>query len=227
MAHALSTSRILWLGLVLLALFAAFTVATQPGGNASLDAHFGSLFHHLAGGARYRVFEPLQAPGSPLGSIVLTALVAAVAARRRGPVAAVIVISSMGAMTLLEGLLRIRLASIPWDDLRHFVFQPRGYHLVHSTYPSGHTARLGLLSATVALALVPRPWRVQSLAVAGIITAAIAVQRVAADQHSVTDVIGGALLGWGVACLAAWAIGVRWHLRLRRLFRGEPVPGPS
>ena len=220
-------SRLLWLGLALLAVFAAFTVATQPGGNASLDVHLGAFFHHLAGGARYRLFAPLQAPGSPSWSIVLTALVAAVAARRRGIVAAVIVIGAMGAMTLLEGLLRIRVASIPWNDLRHFVFQPRGYHLVHSTYPSGHTARLALLSATVAIALVPRPWRVQGLAVAGIITAGIAVQRVAADQHSVTDVIGGALLGWGSACIAAWAIGVGWYAGLRRLLRREPVSAPS
>ena len=227
MAHRLSTSQLLWLGFALLAVFAAFTVATQPGGNASLDAHLGALFHHLAGGARYRLFAPLQALGSPSWSIVLTALVAAVAARRRGIGAAVIVIGAMGAMTLLEGLLRVRVASIPWNDLRHFVFHPRGYHLVHSTYPSGHTARLALLSAMAGIALVPRRWRVQGLAVAVMVTAGIAVQRVAADQHTVTDVIGGALLGWGSACIAAWAIGAGWYVPIRRLFRREAVPRPS
>lgn len=193
-------------GVVLLVAFVVLTATTQPGGSGLLDRHIQSFSDELAGGHRSHLFTLIEPLGSPAASIVLTGIIAVAVARAKGLLAGVAVIFAMGAMTAVEGLLRIRVGAIPWHDLAHFISQPRGHHLVHSTYPSGHTARLGLMSGMIAGALLPRRWRVAGLAGVVSLTAWIAVQRVAAHQHTGTDVVGGALLGWGVAILFGWLV---------------------
>ena len=216
-----SPRRSLCLGASLLVAFVVLTLATQPGGSPFLDSHISSLAHHLAAGQRYRLFSPIEPFGSPTASVALTAVVGVGVARAKGVVAGLAVIAAMGVMTAVEGLLRIRVGAIPWSDLAHFLTQPRGHHLVHSTYPSGHTARLGLLSGIALGCLVPARWRLAGVLGVGLITAWIAIQRVAANQHTGTDAVGGALLGWGVAFVYAWLIATpalqrRWWLPRRR-----------
>jgi membrane-associated phospholipid phosphatase len=193
-------------GALLLAAFVCLTIVTQPGGSAFIDNHVSQISHHLASGRRFHLFSVIAPFGSPEGSIVLTAVLAIAVARVRGWAAGFGIIAVMGATTLIEGVLRVRVADIPWNDLGHFIAQPRGRHLVHSTYPSGHTARLALLSGIALAGLVPARWRLAGLLGVLLLTAWIAVQRVAANQHTGTDVVGGALLGWGAAFLYAWLI---------------------
>ncbi|MGH2634042.1 MAG: phosphatase PAP2 family protein [Tepidiformaceae bacterium] len=203
-------------GAALLVVFAVLTAVTQPGGSGFLDRHIQTFSDILAGGRRSYVFTSIEPLGSPGVSVVLTGLLAIVVARVRGLATGLAVIIAMGAMTAVEGLLRIRVGSIPWNDLAHFLTQPHGHHLVHSTYPSGHTARLGLVSGMAVAALVPGRWRTAGLMGVVLITAWIAIQRVAAHQHTGTDVVGGALLGWGTALLFAWLVTLPAFLKVSR-----------
>lgn len=222
-----SPRRSLWLGASLLVAFVALTLATQPGGSPFLDSHISSLAHHLAAGRRYHLFSPIEPFGSPTVSVLLTAVVGVAVARAKGLVAGLAVIAAMGVMTAVEGLLRVRVGAIPWNDLAHFLTQPRGHHLVHSTYPSGHTARLGLLSGIALGCLVPARWRLAGVVGVGLITAWIAIQRVAANQHTGTDVVGGALLGWGVALDYAWLVATPALQRRSWLPRRRAAPADS
>ena len=202
-----------WAGAVLLVAFVGFTILTQPGGNPFLDNHISHISRDLATGWRYHLLGAIAPFGSPEVSIVLTAVLAIGVARAKGTWAGLGVIAAMGAMTLIEGLMRVRVADIPWHDLGRFIAEPRGHHLVHSTYPSGHTARLALLSGIAVGTLVPVRWRLAGVLSVLLVTAWIAVQRVAAHQHTGTDVVGGALLGWGAAFSYAWlmsATAPRW-----------------
>jgi len=208
-----------WAGAVLLVAFVGFTILTQPGGNPFLDNHISHISRDFATGRRYHLLSAIAPFGSPEVSIVLTAVLAIGVARAKGTWAGLGVIAAMGAMTLIEGLMRVRVADIPWNDLGRFIAEPRGHHLVHSTYPSGHTARLALLSGIALGTLVPVRWRLAGVLSVLLVTAWIAVQRVAAHQHTGTDVVGGALLGWGAAFSYAWlmsATAPRWDGWLAR-----------
>lgn len=89
-----------------------------------------------------------------------------------------------------------------------------------STYPSGHLARFVLLAATVTSLGLRRPF----LLLAWVLVLLLAVSRVYTLAHWSSDVLGGVLLGWGlaiaVALLSQWEVQRRadhWsRLRERR-----------
>lgn len=66
------------------------------------------------------------------------------------------------------------------------------------SFPSGHTTLAFALAAAVGLRW-PR-WRAVSLGLA----AAVGLSRVALGLHWPTDVLAGAVLGWGVVSGVAW-----------------------
>ena len=75
------------------------------------------------------------------------------------------------------------------------------FALSSAAYPSGHLANLVVLLVIVAL-VVRRPW---CWAVAATLAAAMAASRTYLGVHWLSDTIGGALLGAGIALLA-WAV---------------------
>jgi membrane-associated phospholipid phosphatase len=93
---------------------------------------------------------------------------------------------------------------VPWDDLPGLLARPRGRHLLVSTYPSGHAARATFLLLTAALSL-PRRLAPVSVGIAVLLSLTVALQRVHAEAHSGSDVVGGLLLG-GAAALAVFAV---------------------
>ena len=212
-------ARLLLFGaLTFLLLFVLFTVLTKEFGSEQLDHRSQRFAERVAGGVLHSLFAFIEPFGSPVISSFLALVLAGVVAARRSVAAGVAVIAALGVLTVIEGLLRVRLDALPWDQLGAFLEHPRGWHLVHSGYPSGHTARLSLLAVIAACTLTsrrPALWVV----VVVTITFWISVQRVEAGRHSGTDVIGGALLGWGLglayAAAAPWVAGIDRGLGLR------------
>src|SRR5262249_43278865 len=135
---------------------------------------------------------------SPQVSIlVVLVLVAALAMRGRW-LAASLVIVAIATMTVLEGLLRIRVEALPSRDLPELFLHPRGHHLMDSSYPSGHVARVTLLLGIVA-ALLPARLPLAGVMLTGAAGVLMGIQRVHMHAHTGSDVVGGLLLGGGLA----------------------------
>ena len=133
----------------------------------------------------------LRLPGSPEMTVVLASLLGvglfARGKRREAAAALVLFAATVGVEWLI----------------RRWAFD----------YPSGHTARFAYL-VIVAAGLLPRRWTVLGLFVTVAATLLMALQRVATDAHTGTDVIGGALLGASFACLF---LSNRWRGLLARV----------
>ncbi|HEY6709494.1 MAG TPA: phosphatase PAP2 family protein [Actinomycetota bacterium] len=140
--------------------------------------------------------------------------------------ATVTVLSVTVALGVLEWLRRRRLAVLAFlvmvavgqnliaNTVKELVDRPRPPvpHLAPSSgfsFPSGHTAAAAAIWAAVALVLGRgRPLRVKALLATGaaLLTVAVAASRVLLGVHWLTDVIGGAALGfgWFVVCSVAF-----------------------
>ena len=140
--------------------------------------------------------------------------------------ATVTVLSVTVALGVLEWLRRRRLAVLAFlamvavgqnliaNTVKELVDRPRPPvpHLASSSgfsFPSGHTAAAAATWAAVALVLGRgRPLRVKALLATGaaLLTVAVAASRVLLGVHWLTDVIGGAALGfgWFVVCSVAF-----------------------
>ena len=184
-------------GCVLLLGFAVFTALTWGDEDSALNRDAARLAEFIAGGVLQRLFAPADGIGSPLVSGVLAVALALWLAA--GLAAGVAVLVLFFAMSGVEGLMRVRLDRVPWQHLVAFAQDPHGWHLVHSTYPSGHTARLALLAGVAAASVSGRPWAGWLLAI--LIAAWVALQRVESGAHTGADVVGAVLLAFGIACL--------------------------
>ena len=69
------------------------------------------------------------------------------------------------------------------------------------SFPSGHTTN-SLACAWVLFKMAPRKWGVTALVVAILIS----LSRLYVGVHYPTDVLGGAVIGLGSACLALWLV---------------------
>ena len=135
----------------------------------------------------------LAFPGSMIPAVVLTAALAIgclLTGRRRGAVLAILAVPVTAVIT-------------------DWLLKP----LVHRTYigqvvyPSGHTATISALAATVTVLLLasPRPaaagpLRVLILAVACLAVAAVVIGVIAVRFHYFTDTVAGAAVGIGTVC---------------------------
>ena len=200
-----ATGQRLMFGVLVLLLFVAFTVLTKGMGSDRLDRRSHEFANQIAGGVLHGFFGAAEPFGSPGVSLLLALALATAVVWRRNVVAGVAVFAALGLMTAIEGLLRIRLDALPWEHLVAFLEQPRGWHLIHSGYPSGHTARLGLIVGIAAVTFLRGRPTFAIFFVLGV-TLWIAVQRVESGSHTGADVIGGALLAWGLALVYAAAV---------------------
>lgn len=184
--------------------YLAFTSVGQRLWRVRIDAGARRLAEALVHGPFHPAVDWCAVLGSPLGSGLLALMLALVLGLRRGWLAAVLVLAALTAVTALEASQRLSPPSgVPWHELPGLLIRPRGRHLMVSTYPSGHTARVACLLLTAAL-LLPRRFAPVSVSLAVLLSLTVALQRVHAAAHSGCDVVGGLLLG-GAAALAVVA----------------------
>jgi membrane-associated phospholipid phosphatase len=204
-----------WLGRPLLASSARPWAGALLAGCAVLVIVLGVLFaHHTrADGldrvidapvvnwlvSRQRVAVWMAFPGSPIPAIALSVVVAVgclLAGRLNG---AVLAIAAVPATTgLNDGL------------LKHLV--DRTYLDVLS-YPSGHTAAVFALAATIAILLLAPPQRARTASLRVLATAAVcalgamvAVGVMGLQWHYFTDTVAGAATGTGTVCVLAFLL---------------------
>jgi membrane-associated phospholipid phosphatase len=135
---------------------------------------------------------------------------------------------------LLTGRIRgaiLAVAAVPAAvELCEVLIKP----LVHRTYigqvvyPSGHTAAISALAATITVLLLAAPGPVMApavrtliLAVVYLAAAAVVVGVVAVRFHYFTDTVAGAAVGTGTVCGLALVLGVS---RPRRTGPSSPAP---
>jgi membrane-associated phospholipid phosphatase len=198
-------------GCLLLVAFGVFTAVTWGDEDTAFNRECARFAEYVAGAALQPLFAPADAVGSPVVSGVLAIVLALWLAVRRGVAAGVAALVLFCGISAIEGLMRVRLDRVPWQHLVAFAQHPHGWHLVHSTYPSGHTARLALLAGVAAASMSGRAWGVWLAAV--LVAAWVALQRVESGAHTGADVVGAALLAFGLACLYGAAL--PWLERLR------------
>jgi membrane-associated phospholipid phosphatase len=175
---------------VLGALF-AHQASASDWADRAVDSHvIGWLDGHQGLAAR------LAAPGSTIPAIVLSvAIVAGCLLTRRVSGAVLAAVAVPAATGLNDGVLK---------------------HLVHRTYlgvlsyPSGHTATMSALAATVTVLLVasPRPGRAKArraliTAAAWLLAGVVAAGVIGLRWHYFTDTVAGAAVGTGTVCALA------------------------
>lgn len=202
----LGDTRRAWAGLALAAcvivtvvLGLLFNGQTGPDGfDNAVDSPVVAFF-----GGHRTLLSWLAVPGTLVPAIAISAAIAVgclIARRLNGAVLAVTAVPV--AAGLNDGLLK---------------------HLFHRTYlgqiafPSGHTAAVTALTATLAvLLLVPpqqagtRRFRVALVAMACVITAIVAIGVIGLGWHYFTDTVAGAAVGLGTVCALALLLDLGW-----------------
>lgn len=97
--------------------------------------------------------------------------------------------------------------------------------LADGSFPSGHVTRVVVTLGVLAIYAASRRWRMGAILAASAAAALMALARVAALEHWLTDVIGGALVG--TAWLALLAGMAPWLRRLRARFSVQPRVQPT
>jgi membrane-associated phospholipid phosphatase len=154
----------------------------------------------------------LAFPGTTIPAVALTAAIAIaclVTGRRSGAVLAILAVPVTAGLT--DGLIK------PLVD-RTYIGQV--------VYPSGHTATISALAATVTVLLLasPRPaaagpLRVLILAVAYLAVAAVVIGVIAVRFHYFTDTVAGAAVGIGTVCGLALVLDLILAVRPSRIPR--------
>jgi membrane-associated phospholipid phosphatase len=159
----------------------------------------------------------LDAPGSPMIALFARHRNSAVVlAEMGGPESIGLLVVALAVALLARGRRRaaalVVLAPAAAGALTEFVLKPLVHRTLDDTlaFPSGHaTGTWALAAAMVVLmagsGLVRRVWLVDSAVVVAIATVN-SVALVGAQYHVFTDVVGGAGVGTGVACLLAAAL---------------------
>jgi undecaprenyl-diphosphatase len=145
----------------------------------------------------------LAVPGTLIPAIAISAAIAVGCLIARRPNGAVLAVTAVPVATgLNDGLLK---------------------HLFHRTYlgqiafPSGHTAAVTALTATLAVLLLAPPQqastrkvRVALVAMACVITATVATGVIGLRWHYFTDTVAGAAVGLGTVCALALLLDLAW-----------------
>jgi undecaprenyl-diphosphatase len=93
-----------------------------------------------------------------------------------------------------------------------------------ASYPSGHAIASAVTAIGVVMALTSGRRRLHAMVAAVLLTTAVAFSRPYLSAHWLTDVVGGALLGAGIALAVPEAFEVARDRRRARLSRRGPSP---
>lgn len=205
--------RLILLAMGLLAGLAALAAGINDAWASGLDTWVLDWFdaHRTARRDREdgRLFAYLGRPTH----VLVTALVcgAALSARWRSPLPVALITGAVGVGVVVEQTLKAVIGRTATDlPLAHYA---------HS-YPSGHVTGAAALLGSIAVCLgIGLGWAARA-ALAGLVSVCVVVVAFLAlyiGAHTLTDVVGGMLLGGAIVALcAAAASGSRWR---------EPAPG--
>jgi membrane-associated phospholipid phosphatase len=140
--------------------------------------------------------------GGP-GPVLAIALLLAAALGRRSPIASVALLAALGAGIAIEAM------------LKQWLLYP-----AISSYPSGHALRATFLAFVIVALLPRRPLQI----VAIILAVLVCVSRVYAGEHYWYEVIGGALAGCALACVALGFVQRRSPDRVLEIRSRQTVP---
>jgi membrane-associated phospholipid phosphatase len=213
--------------LVLLGAFSLFTAVWEPGGSARLDAVAVSLAVHLVpAGARAALWLP-GALGSPRTGVAAAVLLMGALLGQRRWLPALLVPAVAGVLLVVEVILRLPSPALLLHHPALFASGRLAVALVQGTYPSGHAARV-LLFGGIAAGLAPRRLRPAAIVLAVLLAGLAGLERLDFGLHSGSDVLGGLLLGGGLACW--YAALLPWleaeslqRTAARHLHAGRPV----
>ncbi len=181
-------------------------ISTADSFDRAVDAPVLTLFGGHRGLALWLAF-----PGTTIPAVVLSVVIAVaclLTGRIRGAVLAI------AAVPVAVGLCEVLIKPLV-----------RRTYIGQVVYPSGHTATIFALAATITVLLlasprpvVARPLRVLILAVAYLAAVAVVVGVIAVRFHYFTDTVAGAAVGTGTVCGLALvldvvrprSVGARW-----------------
>jgi membrane-associated phospholipid phosphatase len=204
--------RMLVAGLVLLVLGGALTVVVATSAVLQpLDDRFRELMVSAHWGPLVAVCKGLSIG---FGTLVLwpvrLAVTAVIAFRRQWS-------------TLLAWVLTVFLSELLIGPVKALVDRPRPPDPLVTTsaasYPSGHAIASAVTAIGVVMALTAGRRRLHWMVAAVLLAAAVALSRTYLSAHWLTDVVGGSLLGAGLALAVPEAVEV---IGDRRLSRRDP-----
>lgn len=193
---------------VLLLAFVGFSVWRLTHDTSALDhagTRFTGSFLHGVVDAIVSALWPFGEPQA--GAVAIAAVAAGLAGARRYRLA-LLVLVAYGVLTGLELSIRIGTGLAHGQSLRHA--------LVYN-YPSGHAGRVPFVGAVLAVVL-PARWRWPILAGTALLAFGVAADRIDSTLQTASDVIGGLLMGSGLAFAFA---------ALARLIDRAPRPRPA
>jgi membrane-associated phospholipid phosphatase len=208
--------RMLVAGVVLLLLGAALTVVVAT---SSVLQPIDDRFRELMVSARWGpLVDVCKALSVGFGTAVLwpvrVAVTVTIAVRRRWA-------------TLLAWVLTVALSELLIGPVKALVDRPRPPDpLVTTTgasYPSGHAIASAVTAIGVVMALTTGRRRLHWMIGAVLLATAVALSRTYLSAHWLTDVVGGSLIGAGLALGVPEAVEV---VRDRRMSRGGVSRGP-
>ena len=133
-------------------------------------------------------------------------------------------------LTLFAWVATVALSEVLIGPVKSVVDRPRPPGALVATsaasYPSGHAIASAVTSIGVVMALTTGRRRLHWMIVAVVVSAAVALSRTYLSAHWLTDVIGGSLLGAGLALAVPEAVEVFGDRRAARADRRVSPRGP-
>jgi membrane-associated phospholipid phosphatase len=213
-------------GVILLALFAGLTAIALRDHLfvPAMDRQLTRFCEWVLPGSLPSVATYVASFAAVVNMFIVTAVMMAwLAAKRRWP-SMLLVACGFAAVLVIEAAIRIHPGHLPASpaDVFNLIAGRGGWS---ETYPSGHTARIGLAAALYP-AVVSRRVRPSVVAAAIVLGIVVGIERVQSGAHSGDEAIGGLLLGWGVASLALAALpAILRREQPRRALAREPAGG--
>ena len=218
--------RLLVSGLVLLALGALVTVLVTTSGGLAAVQRVDDWFYDLMVSWR-------STPFVAASKVLSTAFSTAVDWPLRAAVTLVIILRTRW-LALGAWILTVGLSELAIGPLKALVDRPRPPDPLIETsaasYPSGHAIASAVTAIGIVMALTTGRRRLHWMVSAVLIAAAVALSRTYLNAHWLSDVVGGSLIGAGLALAVPEAFEVardRWRARTATGPPAAPADRPA